>query len=101
MRSAKRWTWIAAPLVLACGCIGNIGDRDRGGAPGIHGPDSTPEVACPSTGPTPLRRLGQAEYANTVLDLFGVTFDATQVDADEKVGAFVSNSHASVSLSSL
>jgi hypothetical protein len=92
---------VAAPLLLACGCIGNIGDGP--GAQGGSGLPSDPldAVTCPSAGVTPLRRLGQAEYAHVVFDVLGVSFDASQLERDEKVGAFVSNSQTPVSVTSL
>jgi hypothetical protein len=100
MRWKQTALWRAAPVVLAAGCVGNIGDRDEGQLV-PPGSDPTSTVSCPSVGTTPLRRLSQAEYANAVRDAVGVTFDASQLEGDEKVGAFASNSHAPVSLSTL
>lgn len=101
MRSWRTPGTLAAPLLIACGCIGNIGDGPS--VEGGSGPPSDPldAATCPSAGVTPLRRLGQAEYAHAVFDVLGVSFDATQLGGDEKVGAFVSNSHATVSLASI
>src|SRR5438876_69801 len=79
-------------VLVACtlaACAGNIapdpagsgaatGGRSVGGAGGALPPlppDPGATAACrtPSPGPSPLRRLSRAEYANTVADLFGDT----------------------------
>jgi hypothetical protein len=48
-------------------------------------------------GPPLLRRLTRAEYANTIRDLLGISFDAADhvgLPEDQKVGAFSNNANA-------
>jgi hypothetical protein len=90
----QRWTRPSSILILfMTGCTGSIdhgsgpgsaGGSGGPGGPGNNGgggqnplpplgPDPMGTGACKtvSPGPSPLRRLSRAEYANTVVDLFG------------------------------
>jgi hypothetical protein len=91
----QRWpTPTSILIVILAGCTGAIdrgggGPGPAGGAGGSDdsgkkplpplGPDPTATGACKtiSPGPSPLRRLSRAEYANTVVELFGDQAAAT------------------------
>ena len=114
MRDAsRRFVSLAAALVgcvLLAGCQGAIGSGD--GSPagpdgggsntvGTGGPGTTPSQACngPSVPVVPLQRLTQQQYLNSVRDLLGLPNVASLglgLPADEKAGAFRSNTIASI-----
>ncbi|MEN0064654.1 MAG: DUF1592 domain-containing protein [Myxococcota bacterium] len=60
-------------------------------------PDVPPETGPVTFAPSPLRRLSQAEYRNTVGDLLGVEAANLNLPADDVVGAFLANVRSSVS----
>jgi hypothetical protein len=126
-RRAARFLGISA-LCLA-GCVGSIGqgnDPDNGSpsnptGPGSGDPNNNGNPGNPGTNPpvnnvpppvastckadqiglSPLRRLTQVEYDNTVKDLLGVDLGlAQQFNADETAGPFPSNYFTPVSESS-
>lgn len=97
----------AGGLALLLACTGTIQEGgsasskggesepvDGSGGRGGGGPDVTPTTPCKAlaSGPSPLRRLTQREYDNTVTDLLGVTRDLErEFPQDERAGAFYSN----------
>ncbi|HXU81147.1 MAG TPA: DUF1592 domain-containing protein [Polyangia bacterium] len=108
----QRWTRRASILMLLAGCTGAI---DRGGGPGAGGgpddkgtggkgnplpplgPDPMATGACktPTPGPSPLRRLSRAEYANTVVELFGAqAADAVNFIREARVNGFDNNAQS-------
>jgi hypothetical protein len=107
----QRWTRPSSILILVlAGCTGNIardnGPGSSGGSGGSNdkgtggnplpplGPDPMATAACktPAPGPSPLRRLSRAEYANTVADLFGPQADdAVAFVREARVNGFDNN----------
>src|SRR5580692_10887356 len=100
---------ILAPGLAIAACVGSIGDGGglaggmgaSGGAGGAGA--STTQAACGtlSPGASPLRRLTQSEYDNTVRDLLGDTTNpATTFPPDQKQGDF-SNTAVALTVSPL
>ncbi len=72
----------------------DAGDSDDGGS---TDDGAASECGEPGVGVSPLRRLTRSQYNNTIRDLLGIEGDPSATIApDEKVGAFYSNSTASV-----
>ncbi|AUX28892.1 MULTISPECIES: DUF1592 domain-containing protein [Sorangium] len=103
---------ILAALLLASGCIGNLGDSsgaepgDKPGAePGVEDPTPGAPLACKDgvvyPGRAPLRRLTRVEYNNTVRDLLGDTTDPAFSLPSEDVGNGFGNDADTLSVSSL
>ncbi len=69
-----------------------LGDADAGGP----APDAPIDP-----GPAPLRRLSNAEYENTVRDLFGLAFDARERFPSDSAGAGFDNDGGALSVSPL
>jgi hypothetical protein len=111
---AVRWGHLACParvvaslgaLLVACsgqvsGPTGAFGDPQGGTGPtkgGGSGPKANPGVSqaldCTSlhVGYTPLQRISRDQYANSLRDLLGVTFDRSMLSDDERVGVFDGN----------
>ncbi len=95
--------WLVASMAAA-GCYSGSpdaagGDATEGASSGDSSDSDSPEASCSEldVGPTPLRRLTRSQYDNTIRDLLGLA--STQgrgLVADEKNGAFDSNSIAGV-----
>ena len=99
---------ILAPGLAIAACVGSIGDGSGlaggMGASGAGGASaSTTQAACGtlSPGASPLRRLTQSEYDNTVRDLLSDTSNpATTFPPDQKQGDF-SNTAVALTVSPL
>lgn len=97
---------VLCPVLAIAACVGSIGDgagtADGGLGPGSGSPETTQSVcATISPGATPLRRLTQGEYDNTVRDLLGdTTSPATAFPPDQRVGDF-SNTAVALTVSPL
>ncbi|MEM9193652.1 MAG: DUF1592 domain-containing protein, partial [Myxococcota bacterium] len=91
-----RQIW-ALPLAFVLGCSGVFGDVAAGEGEEIDArppppEDLTPDVVTadqcaelqPSVGETPLRRLTQAQYRNTIVDLLGI--EALPTEATVRLG---------------
>lgn len=78
---------------------GSTGDDDGSSS----GDETGGEIVCDeaSVGAAPLRRLTRAQYANAVRDVLGLTADVSELEPDEKAGAFDSNFSAAVSPNSV
>ncbi|MET0283006.1 MAG: DUF1592 domain-containing protein [Polyangiales bacterium] len=110
---------LASLSALLVACSGQVGGpvgafSGREGAPGSPanpgggsgtgtdnkgGPDvSKAPLDCASlhVGYTPLQRISRDQYANTIRDLFAVSFDRSTLSDDERVGVFDGNIVASV-----
>jgi hypothetical protein len=97
---------VLCPVLAVAACVGAIGDAADtsadGGFAGSSG-GSTVQSACAtlSPGATPLRRLTQSEYDNTLRDLLGdTTSPATTFPPDQRVGDF-SNTAVALTVSPL
>ena len=105
---------IIGPGLVIAACMGTIGDGaggsssssaggGSGGASGVGGGTSTTQSGCTtiSPGATPLRRLTQPEYDNTVRDLLADTSNpATTFPPDQRIGDF-SNTAVALTVSPL
>jgi len=78
-RWTSSWVGVLAVAIIATGCTGNIEDPGGsiggpgGGGPGggpLVRPDGSFECNPDATGLTPLRRLSEIQYRNTLADLF-------------------------------
>jgi hypothetical protein len=96
---------LLASAIAIGACVGSIGDGAGGSGEGIgpagsgvgSQPGKTTQSACATLtpGPTPLRRLTQSEYDNTVRDLLGdTTSPASQFPPDQRVGDFTNTAVA-------
>jgi hypothetical protein len=109
----QRWTRPSSILILMCAaCTGSIdrgtrpGSNETGGSGGSGGsggmlpplgPDPMATGACKvvNPGPSPLRRLSKAEYASTVVELFGDQAAATvNFIREARVNGFDNNSQS-------
>ncbi len=117
VRGLRSWLTplrILGPGLAIAACVGSIGDgadpsmNASGGVGGPGGPGGTgtgsmADAVCAtlSPGATPLRRLTQSEYDNTVRDLLGdTTSPATAFPPDQRVGDF-SNTAVALTVSPL
>ena len=100
---------ILGPGLAIAACVGSIGDAGTGaggaGGPGTGGPGgtSTTQAVCTtlSPGASPLRRLTQPEYNNTVRDLLGDSSNpANAFPPDQRQGDF-SNTAVALTVSPL
>jgi Protein of unknown function (DUF1592)/Protein of unknown function (DUF1588)/Protein of unknown function (DUF1587)/Protein of unknown function (DUF1595)/Protein of unknown function (DUF1585) len=99
---------VLCPVLAIAACVGSIGDgagtADGGLGAGLgSGAPATTQSACAtiSPGATPLRRLTQGEYDNTVRDLLGdTTSPASAFPPDQRVGDF-SNTAVALTVSPL
>lgn len=98
---------IGSALGLSCllGCVGQVGNS--GGPQGDGGvvfedPPPTPQELCaesggpdapPNASPSPLRRLTQSEYKNSIRDLLGVDVIG-ELPSDERLDIYYTNSTA-------
>ena len=98
-------------IAAIAACVGSIGDGGEGagtmaagaGGPGGISGTSTTQAACGtlSPGASPLRRLTQSEYNNTVRDLLGDTSNpASAFPPDQRQGDF-SNTAVALTVSPL
>lgn len=86
---------IAAPALVA-GCYTGDGVPDV--SKGAHDPNGTATCVTPSPGASPLRRLTQSQYDNTVRDLLGdATHPAQSFPPDETSGEFSNATSLTVS----
>ncbi|AUX29572.1 MULTISPECIES: DUF1592 domain-containing protein [Sorangium] len=100
---------ILAALLLASGCIGNVGGPGSGAEPGdepdVKDPTTGAPLACKDgvvyPGRAPLRRLTRTEYNNTVRDLLGDTTNPAFSLPSEDVGNGFGNDADTLSVSSL
>ena len=113
MMAPRRRAGALASFGLALGCYSGVSGsatggpgegsetvgNDDAGSSDDGGTDDGEPSACdePAVGVSPLRRLTRSQYNNTIRDLLGIEGDpAATIAPDEKVGAFFSNSTASV-----
>jgi hypothetical protein len=73
---------------------GSTSGSGAGGSSNASNTDATLLSACAdpnAVGPTPLRRLSQLEYSNSVRDLFGATVALSSLPSDDSNGVFNPN----------
>ncbi|CAN5687997.1 DUF1588 domain-containing protein [soil metagenome] len=91
-RTRRLGVLLTATLTLAA-CYGFPGDDGDSNTAGGTAPLCTPGLH--SVGPSPVRRLTQSEYDNTVRDLLGdTTHPAQTFPPDQVVGVFSNNANA-------
>lgn len=87
----KAWLVILAGVAACSGSVAGPGESDEpgGGGKGGIGDPPDPPGSCGTVGPSPVRRLSQAEYRATLHDLFaGIDVGQPTLTADNAVNGF-------------